>query len=465
MDIKKIYTLLFALCLFSCFDEIKTETNEDISNSINFLADMQAGTNTRTSINIDFKTTFGENDEIGIFIYSRNEGEEPSIDENDLYVSNMKLTYINGIWELERPIYYPDSKKLLDIYAYYPYKDNTDANSLEYNAHEEMKELLMTSVIGAKKSNSAIMLKFQHMQSLVHITLTKDDNVPDFGNNLRVFFNGVIGGKYNIATQELTEPLDGIIKMDLIGKADGKVRTYIAYVPEQEVVSGMLFSIVQTTSNNEIMSSMDIHQSETFIRGHARLFYVRIRQEISKDIRYNLFDLYPAYGTPIGMVIETFNGGKNGKVISLKNIEGVQWAVTDAVGINTNAIDIHDGISNKMKVQSLEDWENNFPAFKACVEYGEKWYLPAIGELSWFMTNTGFFGNKDLLSQINLHLENHKKNNSTLDIQLINADQSYFSSTEFDSDHTRAMKLYPSSKATIADPKDWRYFVRPFYEF
>ena len=465
MNINKFHTLFFILCLFSCSDEIETVTNKETGNRINF--HVEAPISTRTSVLMDgvFTTTFGENDVIGLFIYSRNEGQEPSIDDNELYAGNIKLTYINGVWELEKPVYYPDSKTILDIYAYYPYKDNADVHSMEYNAHEEMKELLMTSVIGTKRSENAIWLNFKHTQSLAHITLSKDNNVPDFDNNLNVYFNGVIGGTYNIATQMLTEPLTGIIQMELAGDAGGKIRSYMAYVPEQEVDPGILFSIFQMTSGKEILSSKDIDSTETFVRGQIRLFNIRIRQEISKDIVYQQFDLYPAYGIPVGMVVEVSNGGKNGKVISLKNIEGVRWAKdSSVVNIKTNATDINDGITNKMKIQSLENWEENFPAFKVCNDYGERWYLPSIGDMRWFMTNVSSW-NGNFLTRINDNLGYHKERNIELDIDLIIVRQSYFSSTEANGDHTKAMKLFPHDGASIAEPKEWSFFVRPFYEF
>ena len=464
MNTNKIYILLFALCLFSCSDKIETAINEESNNSINFFVGTPINTRAGASMDDPFVTTFGENDVIGIFIYSRNEGENPSIDENELYVNNIKLTYINGNWELESPIYYPDSRKILDIYAYYPYKENADVHSVEYNAHEEMKELLMASVIGAKRSDSAIKLQFKHMQTLVYITLTKDNNVPHFDNNLKVYFNGVIGGKYDISTQMLTEPLTSIIQMDLSGEASEIARTYVAYVPEQEVAPGILFSIFQMTSGKEILSSKDIQQPETFTRGQVRMFVIRIKQEISKDIVYQPFDLYPAYGIPIGMVVETSNGGKNGKVISLKNIVGVDWAVTGAKNIKTYATDINDGITNKMKIQSLDNWEENFPAFKICNDYGERWYLPSIGDMRWFMTNGGSW-NGDFLNRINSKLAEYQRDNVELDIQLIKVDQSYYSSTEDPDDHSKAQKLFPKDGAHPFEPKDWGYFVRPFYEF
>ena len=197
MNINKFFALLFALCLISCSDEKDLITGEKGDNKISFSVGISSVINTRVSTNSEFKTTFDNNDVIGIFIYSRNEGEEPSIDENELYVKNIKLSNINGNWELERPVYYADRKKILDIYAYYPYKDNADVHSMEYNADKEMVELLMASSIGTRKSDNVIKLQFKHMQSLVHITLTKDYNVPNFDNNLNVYFNGVIGGKYS----------------------------------------------------------------------------------------------------------------------------------------------------------------------------------------------------------------------------------------------------------------------------
>ena len=469
MCINKIYTLLCALCLVSCSEKIETIINEEGHHGLSFSIGISSTSisneiNTKTTTDSKFKTTFDNDDEIGMFIYKRSKGEEPSVDESHLYVKNVKLTLNNGNWELENPIYYPDSETLLDIYAYYPYKENTNITALEYDAHEEMNELLMVSTLGMKKSITSINLKFQHILSLTHITLVKDSNVPDFDENMNVYFNGVIGGKYNIVTQELTEPVTGIIKMDLAGEAGKETRGYIAYIPEQETATGILFSIFQMTSNKEILSSKDIDQVETFTRGEVRLFYIRIKQEIEKDITYDVYDLYPKYGTPVGMVIEVYNGGRNGKVISLKDTDSVAWAITEAMSYTTDATDFNDGITNKMKIQSLDNWEENYPAFKACIMYGERWYLPGIGEMQWFMTDNTV-GNDYRLSAINDRLRNHSTARPELGIELIGWEASYFSSTE-SNDPEKAVKLYIGRPyATKDEPKDWRYPVRPFYEF
>jgi hypothetical protein len=459
----KFYIFFITSCLIACSDEVDIIINENGSNNIEFAVGIFNDISMRVATSDDFKTTFDDNNAIGLFIYKRNEGEDVSVDKNALHVNNIKLTNNGESWELETPIYYPGSKKLIDIYAYYPYKEDAIIDAMEYNAHEEIEELLMASAIGIKQTENAIMLKFKHSQSLVHITLTKDDNVPDFDDNMNVYFNGIIGGKYNIATQELIEPAKGIIKMDLAGEPGKTVRSYMAFIPEQEAGPGILFSIFQMTSNKEILSSKDIDHPEIFTRGWIKLFRIRIKQEISKDIVYNLYDLYPRYGTPVGMVIEVYNGGKNGKVISLKNIEDVQWAIPEAAAYVTGATDINDGITNKMKVQSLENWETNYPAFEACVKYGERWYLPGIGEMKWFFTNNWDNGNR--LNKINERLRYHINDNPELNIEEVYTNKSYFSSTE-SSTVGEALKLYTGGDwGTPSEPKNWAYYIRPFYEF
>ena len=179
---------------------------------------------------------------------------------------------------------------------------------------------------------------------------------------------------------------------------------------------------------------------------------------------YNQFDLYPAYGIPVGMVVEVFNGGKNGKVISLKNIVDMPWSTPEAISIKTDATDYNDGITNTMKIQSFPNWEVNYPAVKACASYGENWYLPSIGDMAWFFTNVNTWNN-NFLTRINNNLDYHRKNNSGLDIQLIISTQSYFSSTESSTDHTKAAKLYPANGDIIYEPKDWNYYIRPFFDF
>ena len=455
MSIIRSYILLFIPLFIACSKEPVPIINESGNDGIKFSIAISDSVGTKVTTNNRFETVFDDNDVIGLFIYMRNEGEEISVETNTLYVDNIRLTYSNGIWELEEPIYYPDSKTLLDIYAYHPYKEDTKVDSLEYYADIETSELLIASAIGITRSENTISLRFQHMQSLVYLALSKNDNVPDFDENLSVYFNGIIGGRYNISTKELTEPLTGIIKMTLTSEANQKARSYIAHVPEQTVAPGILFSIFQMTSHNEILSSNVIDQPETFTRGHVKIFFVRIKQDIPKNIVYQQYDLYPKYGTPLGMVVEVYNGGRNGKVISLKNIPEMQWALADATSYITEATDYNDGISNKMKIQAIPNWESDYPAFYACNTYGERWYLPSIGEMRFFMST--------LLNRVNQELDYHRQNNEELDIQLIHTSMSYFSSTE--SGASTAMKLYTGNGDTPSESKNYAYYIRPFYEF
>ena len=186
MSIIRFYILLFTPLFFACSKEPIQIIDGGGDDGIKFSIAISDSVGTKVTTNSRFETVFDDDDVVGLFIYKRNEGVERSVETNTLYVDNIRLTYSNGVWELEEPIYYPDSKILLDIYAYYPYKEDANADSLEYNANMESSELLIASAIGIKRSENTINLRFQHMQSLVYLALSKDDNVPDFDENLAV---------------------------------------------------------------------------------------------------------------------------------------------------------------------------------------------------------------------------------------------------------------------------------------
>lgn len=94
---------------------------------------------------------------------------------------------------------------------------------------------------------------------------------------------------------------------------------------------------------------------------------------------YAVGDYYAVNGVE-GIVFETSNGGRSGKVIALKDASAspVLWGPTSAVGL-AGVTDANDGAVNMEKVVAAGI--DNYPAFKACYDYGTNWYLPAINEL------------------------------------------------------------------------------------
>ena len=94
---------------------------------------------------------------------------------------------------------------------------------------------------------------------------------------------------------------------------------------------------------------------------------------------YKVGDYYND-GVKEGVVFEVDSDGYHGKIVSMTNSSnGLDWSYEDNILIK--AKHKTDGLLNLAKVSRRKDWRKNYPAFAWCVDLGEGWYLPAIGEL------------------------------------------------------------------------------------
>ena len=440
-----IYIMLLVTLFFTaCSDDMVLDRviTSDICFSVGFSND----SNMRLVTNNVFKSTFVEGDAIGLFIYKREETQESSVADNRLYADNIKMSYDGSFWYKDSPVYYPDDGALLDIYAYYPYKEGAMVDALEYDASVDMSDLLSASVLGVKKGSGLVMLTFHRLLALVHITIDKTDRVPDFDATMSVYFRGIIGGVYNLSTNEMRDPLDGAVSMAIVGAEDPETRTYRAWIPAQRKEPGRLFTFAQTTLRREFSLVRDVTEPLSFFRGRVYRSEITLDQEVDKDPVYSVYDLYPNYGTPVGLVVNVFNEGKSGIVISLRDLGYAQWSVGNWY---TGATDVYDGISNKMKIQSQPDWEERYPAFKLCVSLGERWYLPAREEAYAYL-----FWYRDA---INWHLERIEGG------EPIAANISYLTSSETGYDVVN--KIYTGNGSTENYHKVAECLIRAFFEF
>ena len=97
---------------------------------------------------------------------------------------------------------------------------------------------------------------------------------------------------------------------------------------------------------------------------------------------YKVGDYYNENGKE-GVVFEISANGYHGKIIALNKIESKAWCNNKKElkkSINTNSTS--DGEQNMRAVQQRKNWRENYPAFAACVDFGEGWYIPAIDELA-----------------------------------------------------------------------------------
>ena len=88
---------------------------------------------------------------------------------------------------------------------------------------------------------------------------------------------------------------------------------------------------------------------------------------------------------PIGSLV-TKNGGTGvvyyfddtvTKIVSVEETS-LKWSTET---VSTYARDKSNGANNMAKIKNISGWEDKYPAFKWCSDYGEGWYLPAVEEL------------------------------------------------------------------------------------
>jgi hypothetical protein len=444
-----LYALLVLLLLaFLTMCSENDITDSDAIQEINFSIGFVDNIKTRVSTDNTFSASFENGDAIGIFIYVRDPEEKSSIVNNNLYVDNRKMTYNGSVWQLESPIYYTKDDVLLDIYAYYPYRENAVADALQYNASTGMADLLSASVLGIHKTDrQTVRLFFSHLLSMIQISIDKTNNFPDFDETFSVSFHGIISGEYNLETGKISNPEKGIIQLPFIDENDTENRSCRAWIPAQQIPSDVVFSFKQTIKGEEILKETTFSNPTTFSQGEVIQFHITLDRSIAQGPVYNVYDPYPKDGDYIGMVIEVYNGGINGKVISLIDLPDSKWANNEVSWVD--CVDLWAGINNLMKVQRQSNWQTRFPAFYQCALYGDRWYLPAIEEAYPFLYHK--------IGEINQHLLLIPGG------QALDINKSYFMSTEIS--QRTVYKIYPKNGSTEQMPKSDTGKIRAFYEF
>lgn len=101
---------------------------------------------------------------------------------------------------------------------------------------------------------------------------------------------------------------------------------------------------------------------------------------------YRIGDIIRINGAE-GVVFEVTDGGKHGKVISVREAENLNWASNDSDGHLIDTNNEHNGAYNMAIVKQIPGWRNKYPAFRWCADLGEEWYLPAKMELMEMIKN------------------------------------------------------------------------------
>ena len=443
----KIWAVIVPVLLLAACSDAPLSDNRINESEVRFSIGFAHRTSPRLVTDDSFKTVFEPGDAIGIFAYKRQADQESSIETNEPHFNNVKAVFDEGQWLLESPLYYTNDGTVLDIYAYYPYREGADATAIEYDASANMTDLLSASATGIGKSaGQPVPLLFEHLLAMIHLTIEQGEIEFGMDATFNAYFYGTVACTYHLATKAIDKPSTGVAAMALFGEADTQERDYRVWIPAQTLEAAeTVFAFSQITQWEEFSLTGEIDEPVELLPGRVYLHHQFLKGHISKDVQYKLYEAYPKYGTPVGMVVETFFDGRCGKVIYLKN-GSAPWATSYG---NTGSTDHNDGISNMMKIQTLPDWETSYPAFAACRTRNEGWYLPTRNE-----SFDHLYTNVALLNEMLKKIQGH---------ELIDTEGVYWTSTEEDANSAWVIDV-GTGDSRAAD-KTMEYLIRAFYEF
>ena len=361
------------------------------SSEIKFDLSIGDGMKTKVTTDLDFKSTWQNNDEVGLFIVKGNGGLQASGN----YVDNLKMTRQNdGTWSYTLPSgkeYYPNDGDKLSFYAYYPY--NVSMNPLNYTSAVPTDQhfwpyaydFLWAKMENISKSSTPVQLQFSHALSMIQVKVGIFDTW-DVSLNM---FEAITDYTINLANQSITS---GSTKKNV--RMWNRANTYPkgefvttnwALVPPQtmDVRLGWMYKNAPYTATPAT--------NVTLAGGAVHKYYA---QDIPPNRTYALGDAYPHPALAIGVVYEISNGGKNGKIVSLdENL--MRWGPTNT---QTNATSDSDGLANMKAVYEhngnsfanypVFSWVNGKNAAGITYNSGTKniWYIPSNNEL-WSLHN------------------------------------------------------------------------------
>lgn len=249
---------------------------------------MQTNADTRVATDTEFRSTWEEGDEIGVFAVEHGK----ALAASDNLIHNVKLTYTGGEWKAEEDIYWPKDGTKLDFYAYHPYDDNLNPTLMAFSVYADQSESTdaksnynLSDLLTAKTTKAdgygkgeTVPLSFTHALAMVQVNVSKSmvgDYAPDV---LNVWLNGcTTDGVLNLSTQTVTRPLNPAspekIKMYPCPNDGGVPGTYAyrALVPAQEIAQGTaLFSFEY--GGNTLLRSEPLAEPLSLVAGTAETF-------------------------------------------------------------------------------------------------------------------------------------------------------------------------------------------------
>ena len=447
----------------------------------------------------------GENDtkfrggaSIGMYIVKYEEGEVPNDFSLDgAFIQNEKFMQ-SAAGLVGDPFVTWDDASVVDIAAYYPYREGADiaSNTLFFQIAERQDSLLdnrpayeesdfLWATARANSAVESVHLQFEHLMTKVVLYLKTDAIIPGdlVGSTVKIL-GTQIGAEINLETGSLeAQGESGVItarsqKME----KDGYEIAVKAIVVPQTVKQNTELLEIQTLGGYSYFYKLP--SDFTFLSGKQVTFEVNIESgecqvtvgeitdwidveetivgEAIEDLPvFKLYDFYDLNGVQ-GMVVEVDETGQHGKVMSLDEEIFSVWC-TNVVLYEENSTT--DGLSNLQEILAIDPTLEYYPPLKWCYDKNQNgvtgWYLPASQEM---MSVLKMY--VDSPDEFNGHLEALGGSPFTLDWF---GQISFYSSTLNSSGEVRApMKsMFGDTVTSIVSQSDegYDYYVRAFYRF
>lgn len=192
-------------------------------------------------------------------------------------------------------------------------------------------------------------------------------------------------------------------------------------------------------------------QQRLKVRPIRYLSWAEMNSKPISQIKYAIGDVYPTADNPEGVVFDIWNGGLNGKIISLTQ-DSLAWSVENVL---LDATSLSDGSINGKIIKQYDITLTSYPSTFWCLEKGQKWYLPARSEL------------------VNLYAQLDSINsglNSVADaVQMRKAsgaeDLFYWSSSEIDASKSFSVNFRSTGVVTAEQAKATKSLVRAIRTF
>lgn len=427
---------LLALLLFASCDKEEQGMEQEIGGerekirfevAVGTATATPSGAETRVTIGPGYTSTFTAGDQIGVFIVKGN-GE---LQSSGNWVDNMAITYNeDGTWSPSEPLYFPTGGDKLHFYAYYPYNAsigdpttsplviNIDVPTDQSSKEVFEKSAVLTCILpDVTKTDDYVKLVFSHQLALVELSVTGEPMSGNVVPTLEIrqmsallsLASGTVAAIPSFSRQSVK-----MYRVEQEGDPDFLTNyTYRAYVPSQPlflIAGGDLFKFSRIYSPT-VTRSLSYKSKEadrgTLEKGKVYRFNITLNKpSLDPNHEYKVGDYYPHKGFPIlGVVFETSNGGKNGKIVDLDFIQRyapvpgnalapIRWgdpAVDEHAAGVAGIRDMNDGYNGTrnliIKRKDQPTFADVYCLFnwiyrtKNNGDVNGMWYLPAVNEM------------------------------------------------------------------------------------